>query len=229
MKKIISLILTLILMLSCVLSVGAFSPHEPDSPQGQKIAAIEAEYKVILSDYITEQTDKETAVIVRYLRSCEINNEEHYIFGFFTDADIEKESFYRMGIYAFVCERESPVFKEGFAVYNLTEKEWYPLSYLYGKDNEMLDYICELDAWSATNISNQFNYITHFALWGLPDISIATIIQKLLAGIDCSDLISENEVQYLDVDNDGDITIKDATTLQKYLAGFEIEVENSVV
>lgn len=229
MKKLISILLVAVLLITCVASVSAFTPIDPESEEGKRIAALEAELELSLSDYIAQQTGEDIEVHAYYLYSGEIDKEEYHIISFYSDADVENEYFYRMGIYAFKGYKEAPVFKEGFAVYTTADEQWHPLSYLYGVDDYALSFVAVLDQWGATNIINEFNIITHFAIWGYPDISVATEIQKYLAGIDVSDEVTEDEVQYLDVDNDGEVTIKDATAVQKFIAGLEIEVNDSIL
>ncbi len=229
MKKLISLVLTMIMIFSCVITASAYTPIDPDSDYAKYIKELEAEHIVLLSDYITEQTGTDTKVSVNYLLSGEIDNKDYYLFSFHTDADVEKEYSYRMSVYAFYGKIEHPVFREGFAVYTVADEQWHSLDYLYGRDDWGLTELCNIDRWEQTGSFNDFNFIVHFAIDGsYPNIVYATVIQKHLAGLNSNE-IPEDCVKYLDIDNDGEVTIKDATTLQKYLAGLEIEVYDSIV
>ena len=217
MKKLISLILAIVMICACALSVSAFSPVDPESEEGKLKEAMISELEASLTDYILKQTGEEIEVYIGNYFSLE--EDEYKIVSFQTDADVEKEYFSRMGIFAYRCYTESPVFKEGFAVYTVADNQWRPLSYMYEKDITALYDLCTYDFWRATNIKNEFNYITHFAIVGTPNITVVSVMQKYLAGMDVSADVTAEEVQYLDVDNDGVVTIKDASELQRFIAG----------
>ena len=224
MKKLISLILAIVMICACALSVSAFSPIDPESEEGKRREEIRVELESSLKEYIFEQTGVDSVTRVELL-FCK---EEYKLISFYTNVDTDKEYFYRMGIFAVRGHKEQPVFKDGFAVYAESDKQWHPLSYLFNKDNYALYDLCNWDMWGETQNRNEFNFVTHFAIMGTPDITMVSIMQKYLAGMDVSADITAEEVQYIDIDNDGIVTIKDASALQRALVGLDILVYDSV-
>ncbi len=230
MKKMIALIMTLALIISCIVTVSADSPFPPYSEEEKLLADWESKLTVSLANYITAQTGEATEVTQLKINALDnLKYGEYYLVSFKTDADVEKEYFYRMGMYALVGHAETPVFADGFAVYTTADEQWHPLSYVNGKYDYVLEQLASGYLWGELICDNEFCYITHFAGYDFLNVTVATNIQKLLAGIDVSDEVTEDEVQYHDIDNDGSITIKDATAVQKCIAGLEIEVFDSIV
>ncbi len=225
MKKLVSLILAIIMLCACVVSASAYSPFPEDSEEYKHLREIEAQHLPLLAEYVAQNSDGASVNKLKILYQGKIDGEQYYVFSFDSDDRIEKEFFYRMGMYAVRAQYEFPVFADGYAVYTVADNQWHPLTYLYDKDKYGFEMVAYLQIYGDSGI-NDFCYITYFASLGPVTISAATEIQKHLAGMG---FVEEKKVQYLDIDNDGTVTIKDATTLQKFIAGLDVYIHDSVV
>lgn len=225
MKKVIALIMAMVLMACCAFSASAFSPNEEYVARGDEIAR---EIKPSFDEFLSENSSGATSSYVDVILYDESEVGGYYLISFNSKDAVPTSINYRMGIYAVEGEYTFPVFADGYAVYTIDDKQWHPLSYLYTARPKVLEELAMLDKWGQAGIT-RFNFVTTYATWIDPNITVVTTIQKYLADIDISGEVSPDDVKYLDVDNSGEVDIKDATALQKYVADIEISVIDSVV
>ncbi len=230
MKKLISLVLLFVLLASFVVTVGA----EPMLPEWEEYyQKLADELMPVFSEYYAQQTGGANVTDFRVLHlgpvSYSYDNFEYYVIGFDTDAKVEKDVYYRIGMYVVEGDYEYPLFPEGNAVYTIADGQWHPLSYLENLYNGQ-GFIHSLYLTDRKEFwPSRIYELDKFLPEGYT-ISTATCIQKYLAKLDVSEYgIEEKQYKYLDIDNDGEVTIKDATTLQKFIAGLDVYIHDSVV
>lgn len=216
MKKLFSIMIAITMILACVFSVGAYSLHGSDSDDFEEIKVLETELNPLFSDYFYEKTGDDTfreLSVVQYgtLGDAE---EEYVLVSFIADSAVKKDVMYRLDEFAVVSQYESPLFIDGMAVYTKSDGLWHPFSYIYEKDINEFAFIMQMHQTPAL-----VGTLSWFLSGDDYNIEFATTIQKFLANMDIG--ITIDETCYLDFDNDGDVTIKDATAIQKYIAGLE--------
>ena len=229
MKKLISVILALALILSCLpLSAAA------------KEASVEQKFKLLLEDmeitYRYHQPDR------CYYAELQKGDGWVLIRAGMTDQnpqDGDSPKHYAVvGNKLIAAHANAEPFKSGYGVYDTHSSAFYDLTDAWGRDFSGLH-----DAWNAMNADTKIAYECSAAIIGDADqdgvltILDATRIQRILAELNQNpfSMVKASDFYYgypigstIDFDRDGSFTILDATKIQRSLADLPNNLETKL-
>ncbi|MBQ8001719.1 MAG: dockerin type I repeat-containing protein [Ruminococcus sp.] len=213
MKKLISLLLVAVLLITCVASASAISSTNPD-------------YLFCRQAYIDYKMDLDGRCDAEYL-ICSVyaTTDELYVFRAYGDVPSPDASCHmRIGDYLLTCDSIIGDESENCVGIYVADKKGDVIFLKEAVENGLFD------------IADYAKLLPDCYLIGDADmdseltIKDATAIQKYIAKIEGEHILVPKSSKWaVDMNGDYEINVKDATAVQKYIAGLEIEVNDSIV